>query len=372
MRVQTIVFLSLWSGSFIPPSLAAPIVAKSASSTAPASAQAPVNNLGAVLKLYRAGNYSASKKSLEEIVHYDSQNIFARYLLANCLLALKRLPEASHEYELVVHLGPKTPYADQARKAIKQIEASQLSRAASTVRTLSDNQSDEADMMDNSDSESKRVETKSSPSHLPPGTLELIRAQTAKARERAIQTGRAEADGEKHKAEVQGKSERERVERLINNGGSRGDQQGLSGADLAALRNRAAQNAESLRQLGEAKAAWKEREARDKAEGLQRQAQELEEQLVNNDRDYKGRTVKLNPIGTNLYIRNYSSAKPAVKSLDAQARILPAITDETSTAAQLGSTSAQLNFAKSRRSAPGGGGTRTETKIEGEVLPRNR
>jgi len=371
MRAQTIVFLSLWSGAFVPPSLAAPIVAKSASATDSTAAQAPVNNLEAVLKLYRAGNYSASKKSLESILHYDSRNIFARYLLANSLLALKQLPEASHEYELVVHLGPKSQYADQARKAIKQIEASQLSRAA-FKSSPSEDQSDAADVMNDTESDSNRVETKSSASHLPPGTLELIRAQTAKARERAIQTGKAEANGEKHKAEVQGKSERERVERLVNNGGSRGDQQGLSGADLAILRDRAAQNAESLRQLGEAKAAWKEREARDKSEGLQRQAQELEEQLVNNDRDYKGRTVKLNPIGTNLYIRNYSSAKPAVKSLDAKARILPAITDDTSTSAQLGSTGAQLKSAKSKPPALGGGGTRTETKIEGEVLPRNR
>jgi hypothetical protein len=173
------------------------------------------------------------------------------------------------------------------------------------------------------------------------------------------------------KAEIQGKSERERVERLVNHTGSRGDQQALSGAELSILRSRAAQNAESLRQLGEAKAAWKEREARDKSEGLQRQAEELEEQLVNNDRDYKGRTVKLNPVGTNLYIRNYSSAKPPVKSLDARARMLPAITDEMSTSAisRSSATQAKPGTDRSKPAALGRGISRTETKIEGEVLP---
>lgn len=339
-----------------------------------------VTDLETATKLYKAGNFRAALKYVESHLRSDSKNVAARYLLANCLLALHQLPEASHEYSIVVYLNPKSPYADHARKAIKQIEAAQLAkaakieaaRAATDVDGDGEGEGEETDTVDGAETVSSDLKSKSSPKHLPAGTLELIRMQAAKARERAIQMGRAEAAGEKQKADTQGRSEQERVERMVNNVGSRGDQQAISGTDLAILRSRAAQNAESLRQLGEAKAAWKEREAREKSEGLQRQAEELEDQLVNNDKDYKGRTVKLNPVGTNLYIRNYASAKPPVKSLDAQQRMLPAITDDANTSARVGTAgvTGQTKFGKFNPAARGDGTSRTETKLEGEVLPR--
>lgn len=337
-----------------------------------------VTDLETATKLYKAANYRAALKYVESHLRGDSKNVAARYLLANCLLALHQLPEASHEYSIVVYLNPKSTYADHARKAIKQIEAAQLAKAAkieaarAATNVDADGEGDDTDTTNGAETFSSEPKSKSSPKHLPAGTLELIRMQAAKARARAIETGQAEAAGEKHKADIQGRSEQERVERIVNSAGSRGDQQGISGADLAILRSRAAQNAESLRQLGEAKAAWKEREAREKSEGLQRQAEDLEDQLVNNDKDYKGRTVKLNPVGTNLYIRNYSSAKPPVKSLEAQQRILPAITDEVKTSARVGTAgvNGQAKFGKFNPAARGDGTSRTETKLEGEVLPR--
>lgn len=378
MRVSILLSLTFLISSGVRPSSAADAATFKSESKVPQTRVVNSNDLIAATRLYQAANYQASSKYVESYLRSDSKSVAARYLLANCLLALNQLPQASHEYSIVLHLNPKSQFADNARKAIKQIEAAQIAKAAmiETNRAASDADSEdqEEQVGDGTINGAKTVTVKPkvAPKHIPAGTLELIRMQTAKARELAVQAGQTEAANEKHKADIQGRSEQEQIERLVNTTGSRGDQQATSGGDLAVLRSRAAQNAESLRQLGEAKAAWKEREAREKSEGLQRQAEELEEQLINNDKDYKGRTVKLNPVGTNLYIRNYSSAKPLVRSLDAQQRMLPAITDEVSTSARVGTTGVGQRAKSGKTSAAvrGDGAKRTETKLEGEVLPR--
>ena len=135
------------------------------------------------------------------------------------------------------------------------------------------------------------------------------------------------------------------------------------------MRSRAQASAEQLRRMGEARAAFKEQEAKDKAEILQRQAEELEEQLIN-DRPYKNREVKLNPIGTNLYTRNYSSTRPPVKALDAQAYTLPGDAGMRKTSATMSSSRGGTLPVVPGRASSGGSGTKAEAKVKGQVVPR--
>jgi hypothetical protein len=355
------------------------------------AAETAGGDLDNATKLYTSGKIQGALNSVDSILKANPKNAGALYLKANCLIQLQRLPEASHLYALVMHLAPGSKIAEHARKAVAQIQSVQSAgsrskmgsrgtRSTLSIEEVNDADGASAEAPDEGSttlpaSSSVSSKTHSSRKPVPPGTLELIRLQAQKARERAISDGQAQADGEKKKAEAQARAEQERVERLANTGQNRVDQQAISGADIAALRSRAAANAEALKQLGDAKAAWKEREAQEKAEGLKQQAEELEEQLVNNDRNYKGRTVKLNPIGTNLYIRNYASARPHVKSLDAQARTLPAVTDGTETSASVGRGCANGQAKVSGTVNPaargnGKSGYRAEVKLEGEVLPK--
>lgn len=314
---------------------------------------AAADDLSAATKLYTSGDTVGAVKLLDGVLHADSKNAGARYLRANCLMKLNRLSEAAHEYELVMHLSPRSKLAEHASSAITQINAAQRSTASDTAGGV------------------KETGVASGASKLPPGTIEFIRKQASKARERALEDGKAQANGELQKAESQARAEQERVERMANSGHNRIDHHPLSAAELAAMRSRAAANAEALKQIGSAKAAWKEQEAEEKAENLKRQAEELEEQLVNNDRNYKGRTVKLNPVGTNLYIRNYSSARPPIKALDALPQHLPAVLNDTSASlagSKLGGNAGARRSPGSRGN--GNSGFRTETKLDGEVLPR--
>ena len=85
---------------------------------------------------------------------------------------------------------------------------------------------------------------------------------------------------------------------------------------METLRSQAAATGERLKQLGNLKAAIKEQESKEKAEEIQQQADNLEEQLLN-DRPHQRSVIKLNPVGTNFYVRNYSSVHPLIVPLQA-------------------------------------------------------
>jgi hypothetical protein len=199
--------------------------------------------------------------------------------------------------------------------------------------------------------------------HLPPGTLELIRAQTLKARELALERGLSEAQNELHKVDNQIKSEQDKITRLENSLGGRGDQQAITPQELQEMRNRLSENIERLRQAGEARAAYKEQEAQAKAEDLQHQADALEKQILR-ARNQQDGELKLNPVGTNLYVRNYVDVRPPAKPLRATQKILPAvgsINKQTSAALRSQVNSAQLKVRGLK-------GTTTHTDVRGILI----
>jgi hypothetical protein len=208
----------------------------------------------------------------------------------------------------------------------------------------------------------------SSAGKVPAGTLELIRFQAARAKEHALQTGDSGSKAERLKADSQGKTERERVERLSQSGGARGDHPPLSAAELQAMRERAAANAEYLKRVGEAKAERHVRESQEKSAELQRQAEDLERQLT--DENYnKHRDIKLNPVGTNLYVRNYAKIPPTVKPLRAQAESLSGSITSKQTSARMQSSNTSGNV-RTNAVGQGTGSVRREAKVKGELLPK--
>lgn len=302
--------------------------------------------LSAALKLYSTGDIQGCLKLVDAVLTKQPRDSSAHYLKANCLVKLNKVPEAIHEYALVEHFSPGSKLASQARGAGAQLQAYQLKSVS--VKDVSDN-----------------GRTK----NLPPGTIELIRKQAVQASARAIEMGQVEAGNEVIKATNQARTEQERAERMAQAAQHRGDITGVTAQDAEIIRSRAQANVEQLRLNGEARAAFKEQEARDKAENLKRQAEELEEQLIN-DRPYKNREIKLNPVGTNLYTRNYSSTRPVVKPLDAQAYTLPGDAGTKNTSAAASSSHGNTLPAVHGRHSAGTSAAQAETKVKGQVVPR--
>jgi|GEM_PF-1387399 len=283
----------------------------------------------------------------------------AHYLKANCLMKLARLTEASREYAYVMKLAPESVISNYSKDALKRIEAMPPEQ-----RSVVEKASSSANVSNGSASPRARS---AGSKKVPPGTLELIRFQAARAKEHAMQSGEAAAKDERLKASSQGKSEKDRVERLSASNGQRGDHPPLSAAELQAMQERAARNAEILKQIGDAKAARKEQEAHEKAVELQRQAEDLERQLTD-DNYNKHRDIKLNPVGTNLYVRNYSKIAPTVKPMRAQAQTLDGSITGQQTSAQLRNSNGSATL-KTNTTGQGAGSLRRETKVRGEVIP---
>ncbi len=198
------------------------------------------------------------------------------------------------------------------------------------------------------------------------GTLELIRYQAARAKEHAAAVGNAASQAERAKADLQGRAEKDRVEKMSQSGGARTDLTPLSPAEMAAMRERAEQYAEYTKRVGEAKAAQKEREAEEKSAELQRQADDLENQLT--DENYnRNRDIKLNPIGTNLYIRNYSRIPSTIKPMHAQAASLSGTASSQQTSARFLST--DNSKCSNRKTVGQGKSIVRKTNVRGELLP---
>lgn len=303
--------------------------------------------LNSAKNFYLVGDYQKAYAAIVTFEINNKANSEAHYIKANCLVQLGRNDLAQHEYRMVTQLSPNSSTAKYASLALQRMSKAGLILQKGPQRAVG------------SSIKSGKV---------PAGTLELIRFQAARAKERALETGDAASKDERIKADSQGRSERERVERMAQTGTARGDQPPLSAAEISAMRERAAHNAEILKQIGEAKAARHEREAQEKRDELQRQAEDLERQLTD-DNYNKHRDIKLNPVGTNLYIRNYAQIPPTVKPLRATAGDLNGTLSSQQTSGRLSQTNASI---ESRTAATGQGknAIRTEAKVKGEVLPK--
>ena len=161
--------------------------------------------LDAACKLYSAGDLQGCVKQVDAVLAKQPRDSSAHYLKANCLVKLKQLPEAIHEYTLVELCSPGSKLAMQAKSASARLQSYQLKSAAK-----------------------KEISEDVRMKHLPPGTIELIRKQASQASARAIEMGQAEAGNEVSKASNQARAEQERAERMAQAAQHRGDVTGVS------------------------------------------------------------------------------------------------------------------------------------------------
>jgi len=339
-------------GSAAPGSAGVPPASASHSgSAAVPPASATQSSLDRAQRFYAAGDAASALKFLNSAIRTNPSEATAYYLKANCLVKLGRLPEAITAYSLAERLSPKSKIAEYSRTARLRID-SLLSKAA--AQEQGDDTTDAA-----------------KPDSLPPGTLQLIRKQAALARESAARTGAAEAENEVQKASFQAKSVQERAERTAALRGNSGNEPvALSPQEMEAARTQAAGAAEQLKELGNLKAAIKEQESKEKADEIQQQADNLEDQLVN-DRPHQRSVIKLNPVGTNFYVRNYSSVQPLMVPLHApEAKSLSGDSD-TSLRSLEGTGRINNKTATGKiRSTAGLAGTHSVTSVRGKVLPK--
>jgi hypothetical protein len=342
-------------------------------------------------KYYSAGALSSSVRLLNSILEKSPGNATAHYLKANCLLKLKRNAEAFNEYSLAERISPNSKLAYYCRLGEAQIkygsafaskirEKAKITQEAKNglIEKSEEDQTQEQAEEPTEESVRQTVNTvntvapnkkvqRNQNDTLPPGTLELIRKQAASARKRAIEMGQIDALSERQKAENAAISLKEKAERLAARGKGGTEPVALSEAELAAIRSQAAAAGSDLRELGKLKAAIKERESQDKAEEIERQANNLQDQLL--DDRHRQDELRLNPIGTNLYIRNYS--KPPVAPLHAQAKTLAANEMKTQGKLRTKTENTKVNALSSTKSITKQlTGKGSIESVKGEVLPK--
>jgi hypothetical protein len=283
----------------------------------------------------------------------------AHYLMANCLLKIGRMTDASKEYYAAESLAPHSKMAEYSRTARTRINAMQAvpSKTSSTIINSSDDDDDAANEDDktsvgtsatasvnNAGNASKMTDAKSANTKItngkgasgnaamPPGTLELIRKQAVLAKRMAIENGAAEAEAERQKGIYEAKSLQEKAERNAARSAGSNEPVTVSPEERERLKAEASVTGEHLKQIGNWKASIVEEWSHEKSDEIQRQAEQLQEQLT----DDRPSNMKLNPVGTNLYIRNY--AKPPLTPLHAEAKSISTRTAGTLSSKQTGLT----------------------------------
>jgi hypothetical protein len=211
---------------------------------------------------------------------------------------------------------------------------------------------------------------------VPANTLETIRKQAVLARKRALDMGKAEADGERSWSENAANSMREKAERSLAQPRGSTEAVSVSPEEAAAMRARASADGDRLRAIGKWRASVAEMESREKADEIDQQAQNLQERLLD-EKKSPYTSVKLNPVGTNLYIRNY--AKPAERPMRVRSTMVTL--DSALTAAELkekykrelsvnGVASKARSGVKDKTTELFSGAKGTTSSVKGELLPK--
>jgi tetratricopeptide (TPR) repeat protein len=272
-------------------------------------------------QLYAAGQTDRALKAAQSAINTQPTNERAHYLKANCLVKLGRLKEALYEYSMAERLLPGSNLAMYCRDARMRLTSSttrpkEVEQRGWSAKVPLVNKSEEDETTDQEATAPSPTNAKTK--SLPPGTIELIRKQAGLARQHALDVGAAEAENELQKANNQVAALRERAEKMAA-GGAAHEPVALSPPDAAAIRARAMAGSEQLKQMGQLKASIKEWESQEKANEIQQQAENLQRRLLDDSPEKEG-AVKINPVGTNLYIRNYSTVP--ITPLRAEARDL--------------------------------------------------
>lgn len=280
---------------------------------------------------YNQKRFEEALRGFEQVLRENSgkNKVVVHYMKANCLVQMNQPTEADKEYAIAQSLAPGSQiakYCEVARANIKRLTLTQ--NAAS--QTMPPKKADDEDDDENSDEQkttAASVQAKNNPA-VSPATLDLIKKQATLARQRALEIGNIAAENERIKAANEGRSLQAKLERAASTPRGGTEPVALTPQQIEGIKNQATAGSEQLRQAGEWKALQRKQESEDKAEEIRRQAENLQSQLINY-RPNINSDIKLNPIGTNLYIRNYSKGIAPIAPLKAQTRTLPSYKNAT-------------------------------------------
>jgi hypothetical protein len=276
---------------------------------------------------YKQKRFEQALRGFEQALRDDSNRnkVVIHYMKANCLVQMNQPGEADKEYAIAQALAPGSQiaqYCDLARANIKRLSLTPNAASQTTPRKNADYENDDDD--ENSD-EQKTTAVSAQAKYNPavsPATLDLIAKQAAIARQRAMEIGNIAAENERIKAANEGRSLQAKLERAASTPRGGTEPVALTPQQIDGIKSQAAAGSEQLRQVGEWKAQQRKQESEDKSEEIRRQAENLQSQLINY-RPNINSDIKLNPVGTNLYIRNYSKGIALITPLKAQTKTLP-------------------------------------------------
>jgi hypothetical protein len=315
-------------------------------------------------KYYASGDTKRALQIVDLAIKQESSNATAHYLKANCLLKLGQQIDASREYYVAESMAPRSKiakYSHIARTQINVMQTEQAQKSNNAARIISDDDDDEDTENEKPSSTNTASKDNVNDASLPPGTLELIRKQAAMAKRMAVVNGAAEAESERQKGIYEARSLQEKAERMAARAGGSNEPVNLSSEERDRVKAEAAVTGERLKQIGNWKASIVEQWSHEKSDEIQRQAENLQDQLIDN----RSSNVKLNPVGTNLYIRNY--AKPPLTPLHAEARSM-----STKTSADLASKQTNLtlnnNSARNKAGANAKQESHAVSSVKGQVL----
>jgi tetratricopeptide (TPR) repeat protein len=345
--------------------------------TGAASAQSSADPIQLIQQQYADGNISEAMLRCDAFMKRNPSNAVAHYLKGNCLVKLNRLTEAAGEYDYAEKLAPDSAVASYCRTAAKSIAAMNAKPVAKRKANPDKVSSEEDSESETSEgAEHREAPAAAGSSKVPANTLETIRKQAVLARKRALDMGKAEADGERSWSENAANSMREKAERSLAQPRGSTEAVSVSPEEAAAMRARASADGDRLRAIGKWRASVAEMESREKADEIDQQAQNLQERLLD-EKKSPYTSVKLNPVGTNLYIRNY--AKPAERPMRVRSTMVTL--DSALTAAELkekykrelsvnGVASKARSGVKDKTTELFSGAKGTTSSVKGELLPK--
>jgi len=255
--------------------------------------------LGQGLKRMKSGDYSGAARVFRAAALDNPDDPFSRYYLANCLVHMKRHPEAIVEYRRSYEIDPFSAVSGFCRQALLayNVAVPDITRPGQTYKVL-DRKSDQ------------HVED----------AVSMIRRQVADDKNRNVEYANSRAEsalklGERKATMILEDAERE-VQDIMANGTKEYDRRGnlfyhklrevdqyVVKAKVEEIRRKAKAQAEEVRRDARERSlahkAWSE-SRKDSLDGV---ADNLEKQLVSDKIRKTG--VALNPIGTGLYVRNY-------------------------------------------------------------------
>lgn len=255
--------------------------------------------LGQGLKRMKGGDYNGAARFFRSAALDNPEDPFSRYYLANCLVHMKRHPEAIVEYRRSYEIDPFSTVSGFCRQALLayNVAVPDITRPGQTYKVL-EPKSD------------RHVED----------AVSMIRRQAADDKNRNVEYANSRAEsaiklGERKARIILEDAERE-VQDIMANGTKQYDPRGnlfyhklrevdqyLVKAKVEEIRRKAKAQAEEARRDARERSlaykAWSE-SRKDSLDGV---ADNLEKQLVSEKIRKTG--VALNPIGTGLYVRNY-------------------------------------------------------------------